>query len=89
LFVKLLKETQFSFEKIKWIDIPLQETWPHHFSYAKNESISLKEALAVIDISDLFNLPVFDEATVQLKLFQSFLLESIPSNDFDSWTILG
>jgi hypothetical protein len=51
----------------------LQETWPRLFSFAKNEPISIKEALSTPDIIHLFHFPVFEEAMVQLNLFQALL----------------
>jgi hypothetical protein len=38
--------------KDKWADEPLRETWPHLFSFAKNDSISLKEAIAITDLKE-------------------------------------
>jgi hypothetical protein len=59
--------------KGKWIESPLQETWPHLFSFARNDSTFLKDALAVTDLSDLFHLPLSKETTVQLNLFHTML----------------
>jgi hypothetical protein len=38
--------------KDKWADEPLRETWPHLFSFAKNDSISLKEAIDITDLKE-------------------------------------
>jgi hypothetical protein len=59
------------------------------FSFAKNESVSLKEALASPHIPDLFHLPISEEALVQLNLFQALLQDLLPSAENDSWTMLG
>jgi hypothetical protein len=75
--------------KDKWTDVPLQEAWPHLFSFAKNDSISLKKVIAATDLSNLFYLLVSKEAMVQLNLFQAMLQELMPTNDSDSWTVLG
>jgi hypothetical protein len=72
-----------------WSDIPLKLKWPHLFSFAKNESVSLKEALASPHIPDLFHLPISEEALVQLNLFQALLQDLLPSAENDSWTMLG
>jgi hypothetical protein len=58
--------------KGKWTYAPLQETWLT-LSPMLNDSISLKEALAMNDIFVLLHLPVSEEAKVQLTLFQTLL----------------
>jgi hypothetical protein len=72
-----------------WSDTPLKLKWPHLFSFAKNGSISIKEALASPHIPDLFHLPISEEALVQLNLFQVMLQDLMPHADNDSWTVLG
>jgi hypothetical protein len=67
----------------------LQEKWLHLYSFDKDESISLKEAIAAPHISELFHLPVSEEAMIQLNLFQALLQELLPTTDSDSWTMLG
>jgi hypothetical protein len=75
--------------KEKWGDVSLQETWPHLFSFAKNEFISLKQALAAPDLTELFNMHVSEESMAQLNLFQALLEELLPGNGFDCWKICG
>jgi hypothetical protein len=72
-----------------WSNIPLKLKWPHLFSFAKNESISLKEALASPHIPELFHIPISEEALVQLNLFQALLQDLLPDAENDSWTMLG
>jgi hypothetical protein len=67
----------------------LKLKWPHLFSFAKNGSISIKEALASPHIPDLFHLPISEEALVQLNLFQALLQDLTPHAGNDSWTMLG
>jgi hypothetical protein len=40
--------------KDKWAAEPMQEAWPHLFSFGKNESITLKAAMGMSDLADLF-----------------------------------
>jgi hypothetical protein len=72
-----------------WSDIPLKLKWPHLFSFVKNESISIKEALASPYIPDLFHLPISEEALVQLNLFQALLQDLTPHAGNDSLTMFG
>jgi hypothetical protein len=65
--------------KDKWTDISLQEKWPHLFSFVKNESISLKEALDSPHVPELFQLPLSEEALVQLNFFQALLQDLLPN----------
>jgi hypothetical protein len=70
----------------------LQEKWLHLYSFDKDESISLKEAISASHILELFHLPVYVEAMVQLNLFQALLQDLLPATNSatnsDSWTML-
>jgi hypothetical protein len=72
-----------------WSQIPLKDTWPHLFSFCKNEAISLKQALLISYLADMFHLPLSEEALAQFHLFQAFLITLEPSENVDYWTILG
>jgi hypothetical protein len=61
----------------------------HLFSFAKNDSISLQAALETSDFTDLFHLPVSEEAMVQLNLFQTMLQNLLHGDGYDSWSIFG
>jgi hypothetical protein len=50
---------------------------------------SLSRTSLLLLISDLFYLLVSKEAMVQLNLFPAMLHELMPTNDSDSWTVLG
>jgi hypothetical protein len=63
--------------------------WPHLFSFAKNDSICLKEALGTSYLTVLFHLPIAEEAMVQPNLFQAMLQSLVPGNGYDSWFISG
>jgi hypothetical protein len=43
--------------KDKWAAKTLQETWPHLFYFAKNDSITLKATLGMHDLANLFHFP--------------------------------
>jgi hypothetical protein len=51
-----------------WSHIPRKDTFPHLFSFCKNEAISIKKALLIIDLEDLFHLPLSEEALPQFHL---------------------
>jgi hypothetical protein len=63
------------------------ETWPHLYSYCINETISLQQALILLDAADMFHLPLSEEALAQFHLFEALLLNIVPSQNVDSWTI--
>jgi hypothetical protein len=73
----------------KWSGLPLKDTWPHLYSFCKEEGISIKQALLVPDASDLFFLPLSEEALLQFHIFQALLLDPEPAIDTDTWTVLG
>jgi hypothetical protein len=75
--------------KDKWASDTLQATWPHLFLFSKNDSISLQPALETSDFTDLFHLPVSEEAMVQLNLFQTMLQNLLHGDGYDSWSIFG
>jgi hypothetical protein len=63
----------------KWVVAPLMETWPHLYSYCKNEGIYLKQAVFSQEACSLFHLPLSEEALPQFHLFQALLLNLEPS----------
>jgi hypothetical protein len=72
-----------------WSQQPLKDILPHVYSYCRNETISLKQALILPNIADMFQLPLSEEALAQFHLFQVLLLNLEPSQNVDSSTILG
>jgi hypothetical protein len=73
----------------KWGAHTLKETWPHLYSFCKDEHISIKQALLTNDLADLFYLPLSEEALQQFHLFNAMLLNLEPSAAFDTWTVFG
>jgi hypothetical protein len=73
----------------KWTAHILKETWPHLYSFCKDENISIKKALLANDMADLFYLPLSEEALQQFQLFQAMLLNLEPTADFDVWIVFG
>jgi hypothetical protein len=63
---------------LSWKDscssIPLQKTLPHLFSFAQNEVASVHTAISSTDLSQLFHLPLSDEALDELYELQTFLV---------------
>jgi hypothetical protein len=59
------------------------------FSFCKNEAISIKQALLITDLADLFHLPLPEEALPQFHLFQALLLDLEPFENVDCWSIMG
>jgi hypothetical protein len=50
---------------------PLKLTFPELFSFAKKPAISLKSAISVDSVSDLFHLPLTEEAFGQFQQLES------------------
>jgi hypothetical protein len=73
----------------KWNTHILKDTWPHLYSFCKDENISIQQALLLNDLAELFYLPLSEEALQQFHLFQALLLNLEPNTDLDTWTVLG
>jgi hypothetical protein len=73
----------------KWSALPLKDTWPHLYSFCKDEGISIKQALLVPEASDLFYLPLSGETLLQFHLFQALLLDLEPAMGTDTWIVFG
>lgn len=55
-----------------WTDNILKDQWPHLFSFAINENCSVKDLLASEAPSDLFHLPLSEEAFHEFGMLQEF-----------------
>jgi hypothetical protein len=75
--------------KDRWAAHTLKETWPHLYSFCKDEDISISQALPAHDMTDLFHLPLSEEALLQFQLFQAMLLNLELAAGFDVWTVFG
>jgi hypothetical protein len=73
----------------KWLALQLKDTWPRLHPLCKDEGISIKQALLVLEASDLFHLLLSEEALLQFHLFQALLLDLEPAMGTDTWTIFG
>jgi hypothetical protein len=66
----------------------LKDTWPHLYFFCKKEGISIKQTLLMLEVSDLFFLPLSEDALLQFHLFQALLLDLEPVMDTNTWTVL-
>lgn len=76
------------FWKDKWNGKILHLTYPHLFSFADDENISLHSVMIQDSLQDIFNLPLFEEA------FEKFCEIDIPiqsiqqTNVVDKWSYI-
>jgi hypothetical protein len=73
----------------KWLALQLKDTWPRLHPLCKDEGISIKQALLVLEASDLFHLLLSEEALLQFHLFQALLLDLEPAMGMDTWKVFG
>lgn len=71
--------------KDNWSSIPLQKTLPHLFSFAQNEVASVHTAISSTDLSQLFHLPLSDEALDELYELQTLVNSLEVQQAPDSW----
>jgi hypothetical protein len=70
----------------KWNEICPQEKFPRLYSYTVNQTISVKEALLIPNIVDLFERPLSQQATTGLVELQSFVQGVVlDANGKDEW----
>jgi hypothetical protein len=72
-----------------WSDVPLNLQFSHLYSFTFNEIVSLYQAKSLEILSDLFHLPLSNEAFAQFQVLQEILLNIPDSADPDSWDVFG
>jgi hypothetical protein len=72
-----------------WSDVPLNLQFSHLYSFTVNETVSLHQAKSLEHLSDLFHLPLSNEAFAQFQVLQEVLLNISDSVDPDSWEVFG
>jgi hypothetical protein len=76
------------FWKDLWNGLILQHTYPHQFSFAKNDNITLFSVREHDSLQDLFNTPLSEEAYEQYCELDIFLQSSVQTNEADKWTYI-
>ena len=74
----------------QWTDEMLRYKLPHLCSFAKSQSISLKQAVAICvdeDIADMFHIPLSVVANQQCDQLEALLTTSTEQNMLDKWTL--
>jgi hypothetical protein len=69
--------------------IPVQETLPYLFSFAKNEDASSHTAIYSADLSEFFHLPLSDEALDELYGLQTIVTGLEAQHTPDPWEVFG
>ena len=69
-----------------WKQHPLQETYPHLFSFAKDKLCSVKQALSLSEVSQAFHTPLSPQAMLELRTLQNDLQGTILNSEInDRW----
>jgi hypothetical protein len=72
-----------------WSDVSLNLQFSHLYSFTVNESVSLHQAKSLEHMSDLFHLPLSNEAFAQFQVLQEVILNIPDSAEPDSWEVFG
>lgn len=62
-------------------------TWPHLFSFAKNQQLSILDLWQTDDLTEHFHLPLSEEAYEQFQELEQFLQDLTITTEYDQWQL--
>jgi hypothetical protein len=76
------------FWKNMWNDRLLHTNFPHLFSFALDDNITLKSVLAQVSLQDIFHLPVSEKAFSEFCELDIFIQSFQTTDVTDSWSYI-